>query len=112
MSLRPSTLALISLLLVAGCSTTAPTSTTVTTPVTTTTPTIANLQPFADATGNVSTYTSAGVIDETTPFFQSLGTNGRTCATCHQAAQGMSMTPAANTTTMANNVRTRAKVES
>jgi len=98
-SLRPYSLALISLvLIVAGCSTTAPTSTTVTTPTTPAAITIPNLQPFADATGNVSTYTTAGVIDESTSFFASLGTNGRTCATCHQAAQGMSMTPAANTT--------------
>jgi hypothetical protein len=28
------------------------------------------------------------------PFFQSLGTNGRSCATCHVAEQGMSFTPA------------------
>ena len=98
MNSRPYTLALISLILVAGCSNGAPTSTTITTPTTPTTPTIPNLQPFSDPTGNVSTYTTAGVIDESTPFFQSLGTNGRTCATCHQAAQGISMTPAANTT--------------
>jgi cytochrome c peroxidase len=98
-TLRPCTFALASLLIVAvGCSTSAPTSTTITTPSTPTTPTIPNLQPFADSTGNVSTYTTAGVIDESTSFFASLGTNGRTCATCHQAAQGMSMTPAANTT--------------
>jgi cytochrome c peroxidase len=97
---KPHTFALASLvLIVAGCSTGAPTSTTITNPVTPTTPTtIANLQPFADSTGTVSTYTTAGVIDESTSFFQSLGTNGRTCATCHQAAQGMSMTPTANST--------------
>jgi len=101
MTSRPYTLGLASLLLViAGCSTGAPTSSTTTpvTPVTPTAPTIPNLQPFADTTGNVSTYTTAGVIDESTAFFQSLGTNGRTCATCHQAAQGMSMTPSAATT--------------
>ena len=28
------------------------------------------------------------------PFFQSLGTNGRSCVTCHQPAQGWSITPA------------------
>ena len=28
------------------------------------------------------------------PFFQELGSNGRTCATCHRAAQGWSITPA------------------
>ena len=100
MASRPYTLALASLVIIlAGCSSGAPTSSSSTTTTTTTAPvTIPNLQPFADATGNVSTYTTAGVIDESTSFFASLGTNGRTCATCHQAAQGMSMTPAANTT--------------
>jgi len=36
-------------------------------------------------------------IDETdadNPFFQELGSNGRTCATCHRPAQGWSITPA------------------
>jgi len=99
MTSRPYSLSLVSLaFIIAGCSNGAPTSTTTTTTTTTTTVTIPNLQPFADATGNVSTYTTAGVLDESTPFFQSLGTNGRTCFTCHQAAQGMSMTPTANTT--------------
>jgi hypothetical protein len=28
------------------------------------------------------------------PFFQALGTNGRSCVTCHQPAQGWSITPA------------------
>jgi hypothetical protein len=28
------------------------------------------------------------------PFFQELGTNGRTCATCHRPAQGWTITPA------------------
>jgi hypothetical protein len=102
MSSRPCTFALASLIvIVVGCSNGAPTSTSTTT--TTATPvTIANLQPFADTTGTVSTYTTAGVIDESTSFFQSLGTNGRTCATCHQAAQGMSMTPTANATLFAS----------
>ena len=31
--------------------------------------------------------------DADNPFFQELGTNGRTCATCHQAAQGWSISP-------------------
>ncbi len=29
-----------------------------------------------------------------TPFFQSLGTNGRTCGTCHVASEGWTITPA------------------
>lgn len=91
--------ALSALVLFAGCSGSAPSTTTTTTTTggSTTTPSIANLQPFADTTGTVATYTTAGLIDETTPFFQSLGTNGRTCATCHQASQGMSLNPTAVT---------------
>jgi hypothetical protein len=52
---------------------------------------IPNLLPFRDATGFVSTYSTKGDIDESTAFFQPLGTNGRTCATCHQADQAMSL---------------------
>jgi cytochrome c peroxidase len=32
--------------------------------------------------------------DADNPFFQGLGTNGRSCATCHQPAQGWNITPA------------------
>ena len=32
--------------------------------------------------------------DPTHPFFTPLGTNGRSCATCHRPAQGWSLTPA------------------
>src|SRR5262245_40991048 len=32
--------------------------------------------------------------DSDNPFFRELGTNGRTCATCHLPAQGWSITPA------------------
>jgi cytochrome c peroxidase len=35
--------------------------------------------------------TVGGGIDLTGPFFQSLGTNGRTCGTCHQPSDGMSI---------------------
>jgi cytochrome c peroxidase len=52
---------------------------------------IPNLQPFRDATGYVATYNIGGDIDKSNPFFQSLGTNGRTCETCHQADQAFSM---------------------
>lgn len=34
------------------------------------------------------------VVDPSNPFFQSLGTNGRSCATCHDARDGMTITPA------------------
>ena len=47
-----------------------------------------------DSTGLIGTYDVAGSIDRANPFFQSLGTNGRSCSTCHDAAQAMSITPA------------------
>ena len=42
-----------------------------------------NLFPFLDFTGFSGTYSSTGSVDLSGPFFQSLGTNGRTCGTCH-----------------------------
>ena len=41
-----------------------------------------------------NTYFSAGAPKGSDPFFASLGTNGRACATCHVAAEGWSITPA------------------
>src|SRR5499427_10754671 len=52
---------------------------------------IRNLQPFRDSTGYVATYNTAGDIDEGNAFFQQLGTNGRTCASCHQADQAFGL---------------------
>jgi mono/diheme cytochrome c family protein len=49
---------------------------------------IPNLYPFADSTGQSSSFTSNGTVDLTNPFFQDLGTNGRTCGSCHQPDQG------------------------
>ena len=37
----------------------------------------------SDPTGQISTVSTAGSIDVSNPFFQSMGTNGRTCASCH-----------------------------
>src|SRR5579864_285051 len=42
-----------------------------------------NLFPFLDFTGFSGTYSNTGSVDLSGPFFQSLGTNGRTCGTCH-----------------------------
>ena len=42
-----------------------------------------NLLPFLDFTGSSGTYSNTGSIDLSGPFFQTLGTNGRTCGTCH-----------------------------
>ncbi|HEY1497155.1 MAG TPA: hypothetical protein VGF49_21515 [Candidatus Solibacter sp.] len=48
-----------------------------------------NLFPFPNASGLLETYNSGGrPIDLSGPFFQSLGTNGRSCASCHLPAQG------------------------
>jgi cytochrome c peroxidase len=43
--------------------------------------------------GFAATYSTTGSIDTKNPFFQSLGTNGRSCATCHQQSEGWSVTP-------------------
>lgn len=53
--------------------------------------TIPNLFPFPDNSGFVSTNSSAGSFDTSGPFFQSLGTNGRTCATCHVVSNAMGL---------------------
>ena len=46
-----------------------------------------------DPTGVLSTYRTDGGIDLANPFFQSLGTNGRSCASCHVAEDGWTVTP-------------------
>jgi cytochrome c peroxidase len=43
--------------------------------------------------GRTETVTATGTIDTTNEFFQSLGTNGRTCGSCHLVDQGWSITP-------------------
>jgi cytochrome c peroxidase len=52
-----------------------------------------NLFGFANSTGIVRTYTLNGSIDFDNPFFQSLGTNGRSCGSCHQPADGWTIVP-------------------
>jgi cytochrome c peroxidase len=50
---------------------------------------------FPNPAGASETYsTVGGGIDLTGPFFQSLGSNGRSCATCHQPSDGMSVSAA------------------
>jgi cytochrome c peroxidase len=46
--------------------------------------------------GVAETFHSSGSIDLTNPFFAALGSNPRTCATCHSADQGWTMTAEAN----------------
>jgi cytochrome c peroxidase len=51
-----------------------------------------NQFPFPNASGLLETYnTSGGPIDLSGPFFQSLGTNGRSCGSCHRPAQSWSI---------------------
>lgn len=50
---------------------------------------IPQLERDVDPSGIVATYQPGGSTQTTTnPFFQNLGTNGRTCFTCHQSADG------------------------
>jgi cytochrome c peroxidase len=49
---------------------------------------------FSDGAGVQSTITTAESFDTDNPFFQNLGTNGRTCFTCHQPDQAWTVTPA------------------
>jgi len=45
-------------------------------------------------TGFGDTFFASGSEGTSNPFFASLGTNGRTCSSCHEKAQGWSITPA------------------
>jgi cytochrome c peroxidase len=50
---------------------------------------------FANPGGASETFsTVVGGIDETGPFFQNMGSNGRTCASCHVPGEGMSISAA------------------
>ncbi len=50
---------------------------------------------FLNPSGASETYsTVGGGIDLTGPFFQSMGSNGRTCGTCHAPTEGMSVSAA------------------
>jgi cytochrome c peroxidase len=46
-----------------------------------------------DATGFGDTYFATGSLDTSNPFFTSLGTNGRSCGSCHLQDQGWTITP-------------------
>lgn len=48
---------------------------------------------FSDPTGQVRTFSKTGEARVNNAFFQSLGTNGRSCVTCHQASDAWSVTP-------------------
>jgi cytochrome c peroxidase len=50
--------------------------------------TLQNNREFGNPTGKSSSFSTAGSIDLAGAFFQSLGTNGRTCNTCHLQGDG------------------------
>lgn len=55
---------------------------------------IPSLQPYPSPSGTESTYTATGSIDPGGIFFQALGTNARSCGSCHQLSQGMGLSAA------------------
>ena len=55
---------------------------------------VPNMLPFPNPTGFAATFSTAGKVDLTGPFFQSLGSNGRSCGSCHQPSDGWTITPA------------------
>ena len=52
-----------------------------------------NMLRFPNPTGVAATYSTAGKVDLQGLFFQSLGTNDRACASCHQPNDGWTVTP-------------------
>ncbi len=55
---------------------------------------IPSLEPYTTPSGTVSTFSATGSIDPNGVFFQALGTNTRSCASCHQLSQGMGLSAA------------------
>ena len=53
-----------------------------------------NLFAFLDFSGWSATNSTSGSVDVSSAFFQSLGTNGRTCGTCHQPSDGFGLSAA------------------
>jgi cytochrome c peroxidase len=55
---------------------------------------ISNNAPFPNANGTVATYSNQGLVNLDNDFFDNFGTNGRTCGSCHTAAQAWSVSAA------------------
>jgi cytochrome c peroxidase len=49
---------------------------------------------FGDPDGQAQTFNISGAFDMDNPFFQDLGTNGRSCVSCHQPSAAWTITPA------------------
>ena len=56
------------------------------------------LEAAVNGAGLAETVTTSGTLDRTNSFFQRLGTNARTCETCHSPAQGWTLTSLGVTT--------------
>jgi hypothetical protein len=52
-----------------------------------------SMLPFANPHGLAATVSATGAVDLTNAFFQSAGTNGRACVTCHDPGTGWTITP-------------------
>jgi cytochrome c peroxidase len=52
-----------------------------------------NMFSSANNHGRDATFSTVGRIDLGNPFFKSLGSNGRSCASCHAPSQGWTITP-------------------
>lgn len=52
------------------------------------------LTEYADSGGSFATYEPGGSAAPDNPFFHPLGANGRACVSCHQPADGWTITPA------------------
>lgn len=50
-------------------------------------------QEFSDPDGRFGNLNLAGPTDTTNPFFRDMGSNGRSCVTCHQPSDAFSVTP-------------------
>jgi cytochrome c peroxidase len=57
-------------------------------------PRIADMKDFPNGSGSSRSFSPNGALDTRNPFFQSLGSNGRSCITCHQPDEGWTVTPA------------------
>ena len=56
---------------------------------------VGSMSVSSDPSGQVATVSTTGSIDLSNPFFQSLGTNGRTCASCHAQGSAWGLSAAA-----------------
>jgi len=59
--------------------------------------TTSELEPTVNLSGFAESLHETGAIDRTNPFFQALGTNPRTCETCHSSATGWGTNSISNT---------------